>query len=116
MVVGLVRIRDTSADTFEEIPDTSSQILVTAGPITLTSSLVMSDISVLSVPSIVVFEDTAVTISSRAEVIAVDNPFDMPLSSLLNPGKAVPTLTRCAEIGGMHVHAGEIPFPDIERF
>ena len=37
-------------------------------------------------------------------------------NGLLNPGKAVPTLTRCAEIGGMHVHAGKIPFPEIERF
>ena len=36
--------------------------------------------------------------------------------ALLNPGKAVPTLRRCAELGGMHVHAGQIPFPDIERF
>jgi glycolate oxidase len=36
--------------------------------------------------------------------------------SLLNPGKAVPTLTRCAELGRMHVHRGKIAFPDIERF
>jgi glycolate oxidase len=35
---------------------------------------------------------------------------------LLNPGKAVPTLHRCAEFGRMHVHGGEIKFPDIERF
>ncbi len=35
---------------------------------------------------------------------------------LLNPGKAVPTLQRCAEFGGMHVHQGELPFPDLERF
>jgi glycolate oxidase len=35
---------------------------------------------------------------------------------LLNPGKAVPTLHRCAEFGRMHVHAGQIKFPDIERF
>ena len=35
---------------------------------------------------------------------------------LLNPGKAVPTLSRCAEFNAMHVHKGEIPFPDIERF
>jgi len=35
---------------------------------------------------------------------------------LLNPGKAVPSLHRCAEFGAMHVHHGEIPFPDIERF
>ncbi len=35
---------------------------------------------------------------------------------LLNPGKAVPTLTRCAEVGGMHVHDGKLPFPHLERF
>jgi glycolate oxidase len=35
---------------------------------------------------------------------------------LLNPGKVFPTLHRCAELGRMHVHAGRIPFPNIERF
>jgi len=35
---------------------------------------------------------------------------------LLNPGKAVPTLQRCAEFGRMHVHAGTEKFPDIPRF
>jgi glycolate oxidase len=35
---------------------------------------------------------------------------------LLNPGKAVPTLHRCAELGGMHVHHGALPFPELERF
>lgn len=35
---------------------------------------------------------------------------------LLNPGKAVPTLARCAEFGAMHVHRGRLPFPDLERF
>jgi glycolate oxidase len=35
---------------------------------------------------------------------------------LLNPGKVFPTLHRCAELGRMHVHAGQIPFPNIERF
>ena len=35
---------------------------------------------------------------------------------LLNPGKAVPTLHRCAEFGAMHVHNGEVPFPELERF
>lgn len=35
---------------------------------------------------------------------------------LLNPGKAVPTLARCAEFGAMHVHRGELPFPELERF
>jgi glycolate oxidase len=37
-------------------------------------------------------------------------------AGLLNPGKAVPTLHRCAELGRMHVHHGELKFPDIERF
>jgi glycolate oxidase len=35
---------------------------------------------------------------------------------LLNPGKAVPTLHRCAEFGRMHVHGGQLKFPEIERF
>ena len=35
---------------------------------------------------------------------------------LLNPGKAVPTLTRCAEYGRMHVHRGQEKFPDLPRF
>lgn len=34
----------------------------------------------------------------------------------LNPGKAVPTLQRCAEFGAMHVHHNQIPFPELERF
>jgi len=37
-------------------------------------------------------------------------------NGLLNPGKAVPTLQRCAEFGAMHVHHGEIKFPDLPRF
>jgi len=35
---------------------------------------------------------------------------------LLNPGKAIPTLARCAEYGKMHVHRGQMPFADIPRF
>jgi len=35
---------------------------------------------------------------------------------LLNPGKMFPTLHRCAELGRMHVHHGQLPFPDIPRF
>ncbi|MCO6435188.1 glycolate oxidase [Nitrosomonas nitrosa] len=35
---------------------------------------------------------------------------------LLNPGKAIPTLHRCAELGGMHVHRGETKFATIPRF
>ncbi len=35
---------------------------------------------------------------------------------LLNPGKAVPELHRCAEWGAMHVHAGRLPHPELPRF
>ncbi len=35
---------------------------------------------------------------------------------LLNPGKGVPTLHRCAEFGKMHVHHGKLPHPEIPRF
>jgi glycolate oxidase len=35
---------------------------------------------------------------------------------LLNPGKAIPTLQRCAEFGRMHVHGGKLAFPELERF
>ncbi|MGM0561919.1 MAG: FAD-linked oxidase C-terminal domain-containing protein [Pseudomonadota bacterium] len=36
--------------------------------------------------------------------------------SLLNPGKVFPQLHRCAELGRMHIHQGQLPFPDIPRF
>lgn len=45
---------------------------------------------------------------------AVKSAFDP--KGLLNPGKGVPTLHRCAEFGAMHVHHGELPFPDLPRF
>jgi glycolate oxidase len=35
---------------------------------------------------------------------------------LLNPGKVFPVLHRCAELGHMHVHGGQLAFPDIPRF
>jgi glycolate oxidase len=37
-------------------------------------------------------------------------------AGLLNPGKAVPTLNRCAEYGKMHVHGGQLKFPELPRF
>lgn len=45
---------------------------------------------------------------------AVKHAFDE--HGLLNPGKAVPTLHRCAEMGRMHVHGGQQKFPDLPRF
>ena len=37
-------------------------------------------------------------------------------AGLLNPGKAVPTLARCAEYGRMHVHRGAQKFPELPRY
>ncbi len=45
---------------------------------------------------------------------AIKNAFDP--AGLLNPGKAVPTLHRCAEFGAMHVHGGQLSHPELERF
>jgi glycolate oxidase len=45
---------------------------------------------------------------------AVKAAFDP--AGLLNPGKAIPTLHRCAEFGAMHVHRGELAHPDLPRF
>ena len=45
---------------------------------------------------------------------AVKAAFDA--QRLLNPGKAVPTLQRCAEFGAMHVRGGRLPHPELERF
>ena len=45
---------------------------------------------------------------------AVKAAFDP--ADILNPGKAVPTLKRCAEWGGLHVHGGRMPFAGVPRF
>ncbi len=50
----------------------------------------------------------------REAFFAVKRAFDAP--GLLNPGKAIPTLSRCAEYGKMHVHGGKLPFSDLPRF
>ena len=50
----------------------------------------------------------------RAAFFAVKHAFD-PVG-LLNPGKAIPTLARCAEYGKMHVHGAALPHPAIPRF
>ena len=45
---------------------------------------------------------------------AVKRAFDE--HGLLNPGKAVPTLHRCAEFGRLHVQGGKLPHPELPRF
>jgi len=52
--------------------------------------------------------------SERAQFLAVKHAFD-PLE-LLNPGKVIPSLHRCAEYGKMHVHRGMLPFAELPRF
>ncbi len=53
----------------------------------------------------------------KAEIVAfhgVKHAFDP--DGLLNPGKNIPTLHRCAEFGRMHVKAGRLPFSELPRF
>ena len=54
------------------------------------------------------------TPSEREAFFAIKRAFDA--DGLLNPGKAIPTLHRCAEFGRMHVHDGQLPFADLPRF
>jgi glycolate oxidase len=52
--------------------------------------------------------------NEREQMLGVKRAFDA--KELLNPGKVIPTLSRCAEGGKMHVRGGLLPFPDIPRF
>jgi len=52
--------------------------------------------------------------TSLAQFQAIRDAFDP--DGLLNPDKAVPTLARCAEFNAMHVHHGQLPHPELERF
>ena len=48
------------------------------------------------------------------QMFGVKRAFDP--QSLLNPGKVIPTLQRCAEYGKMVVRGGAISHPELERF
>ena len=50
----------------------------------------------------------------REQMFSLKAAFDP--AGLLNPGKVIPTLQRCAEYGRMHVSKGLLPFPQLERF
>jgi glycolate oxidase len=52
--------------------------------------------------------------SERECMFAIKRAFDG--AELLNPGKVIPTLHRCAEYGKMTVRRGLLPFADIPRF
>jgi glycolate oxidase len=52
--------------------------------------------------------------AERAQFLGVKRAFDP--RELLNPGKVIPTLQRCAEYGKMHVRRGMLPFPELPRF
>ena len=54
------------------------------------------------------------TPGEREQMFALKAAFDP--AGLLNPGKVIPTLQRCAEYGRMHVSKGLLPFPQLERF
>ncbi len=50
----------------------------------------------------------------REQMLGVKRAFDG--QGLLNPGKVIPTLNRCAEYGKMLVRGGQIAHPDLPRF
>jgi glycolate oxidase len=52
--------------------------------------------------------------NTRDAFEAVKRAFDP--SQLLNPGKVIPTLHRCAEYGRMRVSSGKLPFAELPRY
>jgi len=52
--------------------------------------------------------------AEREQMLTVKRAFDP--AGLLNPGKVIPTLVRCAEYGKMHVKRGLVAFADLPRF
>jgi glycolate oxidase len=57
---------------------------------------------------------TQFTAEENAQMMALKTAFDP--ASLLNPGKVIPTLNRCAEYGKMLVRGGRLAHPDLPRF
>src|SRR5512133_2979777 len=50
----------------------------------------------------------------NAQMFGLKHAFDP--AGLLNPGKVIPTLNRCAEYGKMLVRGGQLAHPDLPRF
>ena len=53
-------------------------------------------------------------VAAMEQMRALKQAFDP--AGLLNPGKVVPTLNRCAEYGKMLVRGGRIAHPDLPRY
>ena len=54
------------------------------------------------------------TAEENAQMLAIKHAFDP--AGLLNPGKVIPTLQRCAEYGKMVVRGGQLAHPELPRF
>ena len=54
------------------------------------------------------------TAGEREQMFGVKRAFDP--TGLLNPGKVIPTLQRCAEYGKVVIRGGALPHPDLPRF
>jgi glycolate oxidase len=50
----------------------------------------------------------------REQMFQLKHAFDP--KGLLNPGKVIPTLNRCAEYGKMLVRGGQLAHPELPRF
>lgn len=54
------------------------------------------------------------SVEENAQMFALKTAFDP--AEILNPGKVIPTLNRCAEYGKMLVRGGQLKHPDLPRF
>ena len=54
------------------------------------------------------------TAEEREQMLGIKRAFDE--RGLLNPGKVIPTLHRCAEYGRMVIRGGQLPHADLPRF
>jgi glycolate oxidase len=52
--------------------------------------------------------------AEREQMFGIKRAFDG--KGLLNPGKVIPTLQRCAEYGKMLVRGGQLAHPELPRF
>ncbi|ADU98269.1 FAD-linked oxidase C-terminal domain-containing protein [Alicycliphilus denitrificans] len=57
---------------------------------------------------------TQFTVEENAQMMGLKHAFDP--AGLLNPGKVIPTLNRCAEYGKMLVRGGRLSHPGLPRF